>query len=85
VQKGAGSIIAGIQKLKEFEIYVTKRSYNLQRELRNYIWAKDKDGRYINEPEDHDNHCVDAARYFAWGELLGKIQAPKQINNIFTH
>lgn len=85
VEKGAGSIIAGIQKLKEFEIYVTKRSYNLQRELRNYIWAKDKDGRYINEPEDHDNHCIDAARYFAWGELLGKIQAPKKVSNIFTH
>lgn len=57
VEKGAGSVLAGIDKMKEYEIYVTKRSYNLQRELRNYIWAKDKDGYYINEPEDHDNHC----------------------------
>ena len=85
VQKGAGSIIAGIQKMKEYEIYVTKKSYNLQRELRNYIWAKDKDGRYINEPEDHDNHAIDIFRYYILGEILGKIQAPKQINNIFTH
>ena len=85
VEKGAGSIIAGIEKLKEYEIYVTKRSYNLQKELRNHIWAKDKDGRYINEPEDHDNHAIDASRYYVLGELLGKIQAPKKITNIFTH
>lgn len=85
VEKGAGSIIAGIEKMKEYEIYVTKRSYNLQNELRNYIWAKDKDGRYINEPEDHDNHAVDAARYYVLGELLGKIQAPKNYSNIFSH
>ena len=85
VEKGAGSIIAGIEKLKEYEIYVTKRSYNLQKELRNYIWARDKDGRYINEPEDHDNHAMDAARYYVLGELLGKIQVPKNYNNIFSH
>lgn len=85
VEKGAGSIIAGIEKLKEYEIYVTKRSYNLQKELRNHIWAKDKDGKYINEPEDHDNHAIDASRYYVLGELLGKIQAPKKNTNIFTH
>ena len=85
VEKGAGSIVAGIEKLKEYEIYITKRSYNLQNEFRNYIWAKDKDGRYINEPEDHDNHGVDAARYYCLGELLGRIQTPKPINNIFAH
>ena len=85
VEKGAGSIIAGIEKMKEYEIYVTKRSYNLQNELRNYIWAKDKDGRYINEPEDHDNHLIDAARYYVLGELLGKIQAPKNYTNVFAH
>lgn len=85
VEKGAGSIIAGIEKMKEYEIYVTKRSYNLQNELRNYIWAKDKDGRYINEPEDHDNHLTDAARYYVLGELLGKIQAPKNYTNVFAH
>ena len=57
VEKGAGSINAGIDKMKDMEIYITKRSYNLQSEFRKYVWAKDKDGNYINEPEDHDNHC----------------------------
>lgn len=57
VQKGPGSIIAGIEKIKDMELFVTKDSYNLQNELRNYVWAKDKNGNYINEPEDANNHC----------------------------
>ena len=85
VEKGAGSINAGIDKMKDMEIYITKRSYNLQSEFRKYVWAKDKDGSYINEPEDHDNHGIDAVRYYVLGELLGKIQKPKDLTGIFTH
>lgn len=77
VSKGCGSILAGIDKMQDLEIHVTKRSYNLQNELRNYVWAKDKDGKYINEPEDHDNHAIDASRYYVLGKLLGKIMQPK--------
>lgn len=85
VEKGAGSVNAGIDKMQGMEIYITKRSYNLQREFRKYVWAKDKDGNYTNEPEDHDNHGIDAARYYVLGELLGKIQKPKELTGIFTH
>nr|DAT59398.1 MAG TPA: terminase large subunit [Caudoviricetes sp.] len=84
-EKGAGSIIAGIDKMKDMEIFVTERSYHLQDELRKYVWARDKDNRYINEPEDHDNHAIDASRYFVLCALLGKIQKPKDLTGIFTH
>lgn len=81
VQKGAGSIVAGIDRIKDFDnIFITERSYNLIRESRNYVWAKDKDGNYINEPEDHDNHGWDAVRYYINGCILGKIIKPKKIN-----
>lgn len=81
VQKGAGSIVAGIDKIKGFDnIFVTEHSYNLINEGRNYVWAKDKDGNYINEPEDHDNHCFDAVRYYINGKILGKIVKPKNVN-----
>lgn len=80
VQKGAGSIVAGIDRIKDFDnIFVTERSYNLIYEGRNYVWAKDKDGNYINEPEDHDNHCWDAIRYYINGKILGKIVTPKNV------
>lgn len=77
VEKGAGSIIAGIDKMKSLNIFVTERSYNLCKEFRNYIWDKDKDGNYINHPIDAWNHGIDAARYYVLAILLGKIQKPK--------
>jgi phage terminase large subunit len=79
VEKGAGSIIAGIEKMKDFDnIFVTERSYNMMKELRNYVWDKDKNGQYINEPADGQaDHLIDATRYFVLGRILGKIQQPR--------
>lgn len=78
-QKGAGSIVAGIDKIKDMELFVTKNSYNLQNELRNYVWDKDKDGNYINSPIDAYNHAIDATRYYVLSVLLGKVMKPKRV------
>ena len=74
VEKGPGSILAGIDKMKEMEIYLTERSYKLIEEFRKYVWDKDKDGNYINAPIDEWNHGMDASRYYVLGQLLGKIK-----------
>lgn len=79
-QKGAGSIVAGIDKIKSMELYVTRNSYNILRELRSYVWAKDKDGNYINEPEDANNHALDALRYYVLSVLLGKVARPRRLD-----
>ena len=79
VQKGNGSIQAGLSKMLDMEIFVTKRSVHLQEEMRKYVWAKDKDGNYISIPEDHDNHLIDAARYYVLGKIMGKIIVRKSI------
>lgn len=72
-QKGNGSILAGIDKMQTYEIFVTRNSVHLQEEFRKYVWEKDKDGNYINVPIDAFNHGIDASRYFVLGKLLGKI------------
>ena len=78
VMKGHDSVVAGIERVKEFNIFVTERSYNLQHELRNYVWDKDKDGRYVNAPADgQDDHLCDAMRYYVMGMIFGKIQKPR--------
>lgn len=77
VQKGPGSIMAGLNKMLEYEIFITKRSVNLQHEMRNYVWAKDIYGRYLKLPEDHHNHIIDAARYYVNGNILGHILQPR--------
>ena len=85
VDKFPGSIKAGIDKIKDMEFFVTERSYNLITELLKYVWDKDKDGNYINEPVDEYNHLMDAIRYYVLGCLLGRILKPKDLTGIFTH
>lgn len=70
-REGKSSIIAGIEKMQSFEIKVTRRSKNIQDELRTHIWAKDKNGIALNEPEDKNNHAIDAARYWVLEEVMG--------------
>ena len=62
-QKGPGSLTQGIQYVQDQQISVTKRSVNLIKEYRNYLWMTDKEGRIINVPEGGNDHALDALRY----------------------
>lgn len=55
-----------LQWMQGWQLNVTKDSIDLIKELRNYVWAKDKDGNPLNEPIDKFNHCLDAMRYAVW-------------------
>lgn len=61
--KGKGSINQGIQFVQDQKIFVTKRSVNLIKEYRGYLWDTDKDGKSINVPQDFNNNAMDAVRY----------------------
>jgi phage terminase large subunit len=61
--KGKDSVLHGIQFVQDQRISVTKRSLNLLKEYRNYLWMTDRDGKVINEPSDIFNHLMDAIRY----------------------
>lgn len=61
--KGQGSVSRGIDYVQSQRISVTKRSINLIKEYRNYLWQTDKDGKIINTPEEGFDHCMDALRY----------------------
>lgn len=62
-QKGQGSVAQGIQWVQDKRISVTKRSTNVLKEQRNYLWKKDKDGKDLPYPEEIFNHAMDAIRY----------------------
>ncbi len=68
-QKGEDSIRKGIDRMKEFNINITKRSVNLIKEFRNYTWVQDKAGNATNKPLDAFNHGIDAARYAVMTKL----------------
>lgn len=65
--KGQGSVNQGIQFIQDQKISVTKRSLNLIKEYRNYLWMKDKNGKVLNVPESGFDHCMDALRYACEG------------------
>lgn len=62
--KGADSVRHGIKAVQDQSISVTKRSANLLKEYRNYLWAVDKEGNVLpGIPEGGNDHILDAARY----------------------
>jgi phage terminase large subunit len=67
--KGADSINVGIDMLKRYKLYVTSDSSNVTKEMRNYKWAQDKNGRLLNKPVDAFNHAIDALRYAVYNTL----------------
>lgn len=62
-KKGPGSVSQGIQFVQGKRISVTRRSANVIREFRNYLWKVDNDGIITNEPEHLYSHSMDAIRY----------------------
>src|SRR3990167_636247 len=62
-EKGKDSVNNGIQLVQNQKIGVTKRSMNILKEYRNYMWETDKDGKIINVPSPIWNHTMDAGRY----------------------
>lgn len=61
--KGPGSVLQGINRVQQEQISLTKRSVNIIKEYRNYVWITDRDGKIINEPVDLFNHAMDGGRY----------------------
>ena len=82
VKKFAGSIQAGIMKMQEYTIHITKRSTNVRREFNNYTYRQDKEGKWLNEPIDMYNHAIDACRYVIMEKLLGDYGSGMQAADI---
>ena len=62
-KKGQGSVNQGIQWVQDKRMSVTKRSINVIKEYRNYLWQTDKDGKILNVPAHEFSHSMDAIRY----------------------
>lgn len=71
-EKGSDSVRSGIQLIQDQRISVTKRSLNIIKEYRNYMWLSDKNGVLLNEPDHLYSHSMDAGRY----AMVSLIRAP---------
>lgn len=62
--KGAGSVLNGIQIIKEYDVFASKQSKNLLQEYQYFIWESNKDGQTINKIKQNGmDHLMDAFRY----------------------
>lgn len=73
-EKGPGSLNRRINFVQGERISMTKRSVNMIKEYRNYMWRTDRDGNILSIPEDMWNHAMDAGGY---GMEAGKPQEVK--------
>lgn len=80
-EKGQGSVNQGIALVQDQRIWVTKRSLNIWREYRNYLWERDKDGKILNKAEHGFNHALDGIRYFLQRHLRTN---PTDIKNFYN-
>lgn len=63
-QKGADSIRQGISVVQAQKISVTRRSFNILKEYKNYLFLTDKNGKIMNEEDPKfPNHHMAGIRY----------------------
>jgi len=64
MQDSDNSVLSGFKFIKSKKLFITKRSVNLVKELRNYMW-KTKDGKPVDpeQPVKENDHLIDAGRY----------------------
>lgn len=58
-----------IAHIQQYQMFVTKRSVDMIKELRGYVWLKDKDEQPLNEPIKINDHAMDALRYGVFSPL----------------
>ncbi len=62
-RKGRDSISQGITFMQGLQIYIHPSCTHTIEEFNTYCYKQDKEGNWLNEPEDKNNHIIDALRY----------------------
>lgn len=59
--KSAGSVLRGIDRVAQRQVVYSGQ--NLKREYLSYAWRKKRTGEVLDEPQDGNDHLLDALRY----------------------
>lgn len=63
VKKQPGMIVPSLNKLRGYQLYISKRSTNLKKGIESYFWKVDGNGKIIPEPDGHEPDGIAAIRY----------------------
>lgn len=59
--KNSGSVLRGIDRVQQRQIVYSGK--NLKQEYLSYAWRKKRSGEILDEPQDGNDHLMDALRY----------------------
>ena len=62
-RKGKDSVNHGIQLIRNYEIIIHPKCVEFYKEISNYCWSKDKDGKPTDKPDHEFSHGMDSMRY----------------------
>ena len=62
-RKGKDSVNHGIQLIQNYEIIIHPRCIEFYKEISNYCWSKDKNGKSTDKPDHEFSHGMDSMRY----------------------
>ena len=62
-RKGKGSVNHGIQLIQNYEIIIHPKCVEFYKEISNYCWSKDKNGKPTDKPDHEFSHGMDSMRY----------------------
>ena len=62
-RKGRDSVNHGIQLIQNYEIIIHPKCVEFQKEISNYCWSKDKNGKPTDKPDHEFSHGMDSMRY----------------------
>ena len=84
-RKGKDSINAGISKLQGYTIHVLPTCKHTIDEFYGYSYSKDRDGKWLNSPNDENNHLMDALRYgMQVLDITKQFDVDKAVNTVNT-
>ena len=75
VKKTTGSVILGINKVRGYNLFITKRSLNLKKGAENWHFKVDHNGKIVPEPDGHEPDGWAAVRYVIMEQKPRKARA----------
>lgn len=72
-RKGQDSVNHGIQLIQNYKIIVHPKCVEFKKEIDNYCWAKDKNGKPTDKPDHEFSHGMDSMRYGVTKVLLPEV------------
>ena len=62
-RKGKDSVNHGIQLIQNYKIIVHPKCREFKKEIENYCWSKDRNGKLTDKPDHEFSHGMDSMRY----------------------